>query len=183
MYTTAPEGYLGINTSNPGVFQSYPHLYPRKPVPVQVHHQNQLRNLATTVQVSIDTSMQHCEVKYSGGRYVDRHHSSWCLHFILGLCFVFVAAMFSSLHPPPLSLSPLPSFSLVMPFLSPPHRLRRCIPPHFISRLYHSGNSLRFVVCLVVSSPAWCCPHHHSLRWRLGYGLSSSQGGIVVADL
>ena len=31
--------------------------------------------------------------------------------------------------------------------------------------------------------PALCCPHRRSLRRRLGYGLSSSQGGIVVADL
>jgi len=31
--------------------------------------------------------------------------------------------------------------------------------------------------------PALCCHHCCSLRQRLGYGLSSSQGGIVVTDL
>ena len=76
---------LGIGTGNPGVFQGYPHLHPRKPVPVprgtgtgtgfaktrgyatreRVCLQNRLRNLATAVQVSIDTAVQHCEVSSS----------------------------------------------------------------------------------------------------------------------
>ena len=78
--------FIGIGTGNPGVFQGYLHLYPRKPVPVprgtgfddtgtgsaktrgyatraQVRSQSRLRNLAIAVQVSIDTAMQHCEVR------------------------------------------------------------------------------------------------------------------------
>ena len=38
---------------------------------------------------------------------------------------------------------------LAVPFLSPPRRLCRCIPPHFVGRLYHSGYSPRLVVCSV----------------------------------
>jgi len=72
---------LGIGTGNPGVFQGYPYPYRRKPVPVpkgtgtgtgfaktrgyatrvRVCLQNQPKNLATAVQVSIDTAVQHCE--------------------------------------------------------------------------------------------------------------------------
>jgi hypothetical protein len=72
---------VGIGTGNPGVFQGYPHPYRRKPVPVpkgtgtgtgfaktrgyatrvRVHLQNQPKNLATAVQVSIDTAVQRCE--------------------------------------------------------------------------------------------------------------------------
>ena len=75
-------GWLEIGTGNPRVFQGYPHLYHRKPIPVPkgtgtvtgfaktpgyathvwVHPQNQLKNLATALQVSIDTALQHCEV-------------------------------------------------------------------------------------------------------------------------
>ena len=39
------------------------------------------------------------------------------------------------------------------------------------------------IVCIGFATPVLCCPHRRSLRRRLGYGLSSSQGGIVVADL
>jgi len=62
---------------NPGVFQGYPHPYHRKPIPVPkgtgfaktqgyathvwVHLQNQPKNLATAVEVSIDTAVQRCE--------------------------------------------------------------------------------------------------------------------------
>jgi hypothetical protein len=73
--------HLGIGTGNPGVFQGYPYSYRRKPVPVpkgtgtgtgfaktrgyatrvRVRLQNQPKNLATAVQVSIDTAVQHCE--------------------------------------------------------------------------------------------------------------------------
>jgi hypothetical protein len=42
-----------------------------------------------------------------------------------------------------LVVSPLPSFSLVVPFLPPPRHLRCCILPHFVGRLYHNGYSAR----------------------------------------
>jgi len=74
---------LGIGTGNPGVFQGYPHPYPRKPVPAfkgtgwgtgfrktrgyaNPHAgilQDQPRYLATAAQMSIDTAMRCCEDK------------------------------------------------------------------------------------------------------------------------
>jgi hypothetical protein len=93
---------LGIGTGNPGVFQDYPHPYRRKPVPVpkgtgmgagsaktpgyatrvRVRPQNQLKNLATAVQVSIDTALQHCEVSNMvGGWYIITNvDHSWAAH-------------------------------------------------------------------------------------------------------
>ena len=78
---------VGIGTGNPGVFQGYPYPYRRKPVPaprgtgtgtgsaktrgyatrMRVHSQSRLRNLAIAVQVSIDTAVQHCEVRNRRG--------------------------------------------------------------------------------------------------------------------
>ena len=71
--------WVGIGTGNPGVFQGYPYPYPRKPVPVPrgtgfngyrfrknpgvcnlcagMPPKSRLRNLATAVQVSIDTAV------------------------------------------------------------------------------------------------------------------------------
>ena len=68
-----------------------------------------------------------------------------------------------------LVMSPLHSFSLVVPFLPPPHRLCHCIPPHFVGRLYHSGYSACFVVCSVASLGSVgladrCRSHRGSLR-------------------
>jgi len=75
------------------------------------------------------------------------------------------------------------------------------IPPRFVvcsvvslgsvglanRRRSRRGSLLRCRAGLIVrvgfATPALCCPHRRSLRRRLGYGLSSSQGGIVVADL
>ena len=74
---------LGIGTGNPGVFQGYLHLYPRKPVPVPKgmgfdgygygFYKNPgvlqpacgyaSRNLASTMQVSTDIAVQPCEGK------------------------------------------------------------------------------------------------------------------------
>src|ERR1700678_3891955 len=71
-------------------FQGYPHLYPSTHAqgygfcnPCTGTPPNQLRNLATAVQVSIDTAVQCCEVKYSGGHYVGGRYSRWCSCFIL----------------------------------------------------------------------------------------------------
>jgi len=55
-------------------------------------------NLATAVQVSIDTAVQHCEVKFGGGElgWATRHwygsgrHSRLCSHFILVFGYMFV---------------------------------------------------------------------------------------------
>ena len=72
---------LGIGTGNPGVFQGYPHPYPRKPVPVpkgtgmgtgfaktqgyatrrRVCPQKMTNNLASAVQMSMDTVLQSCK--------------------------------------------------------------------------------------------------------------------------
>jgi len=49
---------------------------------VRVHPQNQLKNLATAVQVSIDTALQHCEVSnVVGGWHVITYvYRSWAAH-------------------------------------------------------------------------------------------------------
>ena len=76
-----------------------------------------------------------------------------------------------------LVVSPLHSFSLVVPFLPPPRRLRRCIPPHFVGRLYHSGYSARFVVCSVASlGSVGLADRHHSRRGSL----RQCRAGLVV---
>ena len=50
----------------------------------QICFQNQMKNLATAVQVSIDTAMQHCEVKFSGRELgYRRRHSHSCSGFVL----------------------------------------------------------------------------------------------------
>jgi len=54
----------------PWGFPGYPHPYPQKTrgytTRARVCLQNQMKNLATAVQVSIDTAVQHCEVKFGG---------------------------------------------------------------------------------------------------------------------
>jgi hypothetical protein len=96
---------VGIGTGNPGVFQGYPHPYPRKPggytTRARVCLQNRLKNLTTAVQVSIDTAVQHCEVKSGGGElgWAARHwygsgrRSRLCSRFILVFGYMFVWAV------------------------------------------------------------------------------------------
>ena len=55
--------------------------------------QNRLRNLATAVQVSIDTAVQHCEVNHSGGvgisSLISLVHVPWVVLMVV-LVFVLV---------------------------------------------------------------------------------------------
>ena len=61
---------IGIGTGNSGGFPGLPVCVPRKTrghtTRARVFLQNRMKNLATAVQVSIDTAVQHCEVKFSG---------------------------------------------------------------------------------------------------------------------
>ena len=67
---------------------------------VWVHPQNQLKNLATAVQVSIDTALQHCEVSnvVEGWYIITNVDHSWAAHCLyvggwhshLCSCFLFV---------------------------------------------------------------------------------------------
>jgi len=94
---------LRIGMGNPGVFQGYPHPYPRKPVPMpkgtgtgtgfaktwgyatclRVCPQKMTNNLASAVQMSMDTVLQPCEDSKvvsndSGGQTGLIDGACWC---------------------------------------------------------------------------------------------------------
>ena len=75
---------IGIGTGFTGLPVSVPQKTRGNTTRARVFLQNRMKNLAIAVQVSIDTAVRHCEVKFSGRELgYRRRRSRSCSGFVL----------------------------------------------------------------------------------------------------